>query len=184
METYKILKQSNINQDNFINYIIQRGIPYIQGNCKSSFGIKYDPERYRDFIADNFIFSKIKQDNVSQLIVTNEMYIELYKNSKKLGLSMETYESNKFDDYDSLFNYLDEKNITWDDKAFLNFLNKEEITITKVSYRTAFQRRALHLRNNGIIGFDPEICKEDSLCKNLKKFIDTLNFGLRVLNNV
>ena len=105
METYKILKQSNINQDNFINYISQRNIPYIQGNCKSSFGIEYDPERYKDFIADDFIFSKIKQDNVNQLIVTNEMYIELYKNSKKLGLSMETYESNKFDDYDSLFNY-------------------------------------------------------------------------------
>lgn len=182
MKYYKIMKQNNICDTSFKKMLKQSNISYITGKYGSSIAIEYSPEQFRNFLNDDKFFSVMRTNQITQLIVTNEMYIELFRHSKNLEINMSSYDT---DNDEKITNYCDETNEDSSNmnSEFYKLLEKENIIIKEVRYKTFINKRSVTIQSNGVLGIDSEIEKNESQFSKLKLLIDTLNYGLRVLNN-
>ncbi|MGE8081664.1 hypothetical protein [Peribacillus loiseleuriae] len=175
MQFYKILRQRKINEDTFCNLLDIQNYDYITGNNKNSFAIKYNPDTYNQLLNNSRVFKEYKSRAIQQLFVTNQKFLAILNFSDFFNMSMVS----------CLFAE-DAENIYLEEYEELSLESVEDIVsrygfnIKEVTYKTNDSKRTIVLQKNGVIGFDNGLT--DTEYQKLLKFIDTLNFGLRVID--
>ncbi|MCM2979138.1 hypothetical protein M3592_27465 [Priestia aryabhattai] len=175
MQFYKILRQRKINEDTFCNLLDIQNYTYITGKNKNSFAIKYNPETYNQLLDNNTIFKEYKSRAIQQLFVTNQKFLTMLSFSEFFNMEMvsclfvEDEENMYLDEYEELSL-----------ESVKDIVNRYEFNIKEIIYKTTSTKRTIVLQKNGVIGFDNGL--SDSEYQKLLKFIDTLNFGLKVID--
>jgi len=175
VQFYKILRQRKINEDTFCNLLDIQNYDYITGNNKNSFAIKYNPDTYNQLLDNNTIFKEYTSRAIQQLFVTNQKFLAMLNLSDFFNMKMVS----------CLF-VEDDKNMYLEEYEELclesveDIVSRHDFNIKEVTYRTNNTNRTIVLQKNGVIGFDNGLT--DSEYQKLLKFIDTLNFGLKVID--
>lgn len=175
MEFYKILRQRKINEDTFCNLLDIQNYDYITGNNKNSFAIKYNPNTYNQLLNNNTIFKEYKNRSIQQLFVTNQKFLAMLNFNDFFNIEMVS----------CLF-VEDDENLYLEEYEELSLESVEDVVsrydfnIKEITYKTNDSKRTIVLQKNGVIGFDNGLT--DSEYQKLLTFIDTLNFGLKVID--
>src|SRR5690625_3467825 len=174
MQFYKILRQRNLKEDSFYNLLNNKNYDYMIGNYSNSFAIKYNPETYKEMLNDSVIFREFNSRAIQQLFVTNQKYLAILNNND--FFNMEMVECLFVEDGNSMYlEELDEFSI----ESVKYIVDNYGLNIKEVTYMTNESKRSIILQKNGVIGIDNGLTKSEH--RNLLKFIDTLNFGLKVI---
>lgn len=174
MQFYKVLRQRNLKEDSFYNLLDNKNYDYLIGNYSNSFAIKYNPETYNELLNDSLIFREFKSRAIQQLFVTNQKYLTILNYNDYFN--MELVECLFVEDENSM--YLEEYDeLTFETVKYI--VESYELNIKEVTYITKESKRTIVLQKNGVIGIDNGLTKLEH--QNLLKFIDTLNFGLKVI---
>ncbi|MDC7767290.1 hypothetical protein POL82_27905 [Priestia aryabhattai] len=174
MEFYKILRQKKINEDTFCNLLDIQNYDYITGKNRNSFAIKYNPDTYNQLLDNNMVFKEYKSKAIQQLFVTNQKFLTMLSLSEIFNMKMvsclfvEDKENMYLDEYEELS--LD---------SVQDVVSRYDFNIKEVTYKTNSTKRTIVLQKNGVIGFDKGLTNSEY--EKLLKFIDTLNFGLKVI---
>jgi len=175
VQFYKILRQRKINEDTFCNLLDIQNYDYITGNNKNSFAIKYNPDNYNQLLNNNRIFKEYSSRAIQQLFVTNQKFLAILNFSEIFNMSMvsclfvEDEENMYLEEYEEL-----------SVESVEDVVNRYGFNIKEVTYKTYDSKRTIVLQKNGVIGFDNGLTETEY--QKLLNFIDTLNFGLRVID--
>lgn len=182
MDFYKLLYQNN-TKEKLINVLFDTyQHKYVKGMYSNSIAVSYSPNTYFDFISDEKILAEFQRRYIKQLFVTNQKFMGISKHEKEFNLKLENC---IFDDVDSdevLSMYFDQsEKITISPDLIEKVLKENELQIKEMTYRTMESKRKIIIQKNGVLGIDNNLNEKEQ--KLVKKLIDTLNIGLRVLNN-
>lgn len=174
MQFYKILRQRKSKEESFLNLLEMKNFDYITGNYSNSFAIKYNPETYNQLLNDSMIFREFKSRAIQQLFVTNQKYLAILDYNDFFNMEMVdclfTEEENSM--------YLDELG-ELSLESVKHIVDTYGLNIKEVTYMTKESKRTIVLQKNGVIGIDSGLTKSEY--QKLLNFIDTLNFGLKVV---
>lgn len=174
MQFYKILRQREIKKESFCNLLDIQKYEYIKGNYPNSFAIKYKPETFNQLLNNSTIFREYKSRSVQQLFVTNQKFLAILNNS--YFFNMKVAECLFVEDDKSL--YLEE----YDEvslESVEDIVARYGFNIKEITFMTNESQRTIVLQKNGVIGIDNGLTEPEN--SKLLKFIDTLNFGLKVI---
>lgn len=177
MKFYKIFRQMETKNKKEFFYSLLEIIKYeyIIGNYSNSFAIKYDPETFNKLLDSNATFKEYNKRSVQQLFVTNQKFLILlnYIDSFDMEIQSCVFVEDENDEYLHEYDELCPKVI--EDVVQNYSFNIKEITLLTVK-----SKRKIILQKNGVIGIDNGL----TILENQKvlKLIDTLNFGLKVID--
>lgn len=175
MEFYKILKQKSVKKESFCNMLDRQKTLYITGNYPNSFAIKYSPDTFNDLLNDSSIFREYNSKSIQQLFVTNQKFLAILKREDFFRMSIE--KCLFVEDSHSI--YLEEYDeLSWE--TVEDVVDRYEFKIKEVSFVTKDSKRKIILQKSGVIGIDSGLTEPEKF--RLLKLIDTLNFGLGVID--
>lgn len=175
MKFYKILRQRETKKEHFYKLLENIGYEYITGVYSNSFAMKYDPETFNKLLSSNSIFREYNDRSVQQLFVTNQKFLVILDYMQSFDIEIK---SCLFDE-DSDSKYLDE----YDDFSpeVVGIVVREHgFNIKEIIFITTESKRQIILQKNGVIGIDSGLTESEN--QKVLKLIDTLNFGLKVID--
>lgn len=174
MRFYKILKQLRPSEESFCNLLESERYEYIIGNYSNSFAVIYSPEMFNKLLNNNVVFREFRTKAIQQLFVTNQKFLTI---TKYLDFfDMEIIDCVFSEDINNIFlEEYDEVSL----ESIEDIVLRHDFTIKRVTYRTNDNKRTIILQNNGVIGIDNGLSENEN--KKVLSLIDTLNFGLRVM---
>lgn len=174
MQFYKILRQRKLKEESFCKLLDMKNYDYMTGNSSNSFAIKYNPETYNQLLNDNAIFREFKSRAIQQLFVTNQKYLAILNYND--FFNMEMVECLFIEDENNMYlEELDELSL----ESVKYIVDRYGLNIKEVTYRTNESKRFIVLQKNGVIGIDNGLTNSEY--QKLLNLIDTLNFGLKVI---
>ncbi|EAF0223798.1 hypothetical protein K9J41_001922 [Listeria monocytogenes] len=174
MEFYKILKLGEKNSNDFYDFIDTYNCEYFRGNYSSSFVIKYNPETYNKLLNNYAVFEKFRTYFIQQLFVTNQKFLTLLKYNHLFKMKAVDC---LFDESENHLDQLEEFSL----ETIEELVTRYNFNIKQVVYITNESKRSIVLQKNGVIGIDRGLT--DGEQERVLQFIDTLNWGLKVIKN-
>ncbi|PEF41616.1 hypothetical protein CON84_00615 [Bacillus sp. AFS094228] len=174
MQFYKILRQREVKGESFCNLLDIQKYNYITGNYPNSFAIKYNPDTFNQLLNNSAIFREYKSRFIQQLFVTNQKFLAILNYSDFFNMKMaaclfvEDDNSMYLEEYDELSTEIIE-----------DVVDRFGFHIKEITFLTNDSKREIVLQKNGVIGIDNGLTESEY--SKLLKFIDTLNFGLKVI---
>lgn len=174
MQFYKILRQREIKKESFCNLLDMQKYNYITGNYPNSFAIKYNPDIFNQLLNNSTIFREYKSRSIQQLFVTNQKFLTILNYSDFFNMKMaaclfvEDDNSMYLEEYDELSS-----------ESVEDVVDRHGFNIKEVTFMTNDSKRKIVLQKNGVIGIDNGLTESEY--SKIPKFIDTLNFGLKVI---
>src|SRR5699024_10823973 len=166
--------QRKLKEDSFFNLLERKNFDYIIGNYTNSFAIKYNPETYNQLLNESLIFREFKSRAIQQLFVTNQKYLAILNYND--FFNMEMVECLFVEDENSRYlEELDELSLD----SVKHIVDRYGLNIKEVTYMTNESKRSIVLQKNGVIGIDNGLTESEH--RKLLNLIDTLNFGLKVI---
>ena len=165
MESYKILYQYKAHK-NSLKLLSEKKNSIIFGNNERSFAIKFNPQKFNNFINNNFL-----KFHIRQTIITDQKLAFLIVNSKRMNLKFINCELSNGEEKEAI---LDENN-----NVSVYLLTKiVEKNTNSINNITLFsnEHNRIRISKSGIINFT----KDEKI---LKKIIDIINLGKEALNN-
>lgn len=175
MEFYKILRQRKVGEDSFCHLLDLQKYEYIMGNHPNSFAIKYDPETFNQFLNYDIVFREYKNKSIQQLFVTNQKFLAILNHNHFFNMKMKACLFVE-DPKDKYLDEYDELSI----ETIEDVVDRYGFHIKEVIFTTDESKRKIILQKNGVIGIDNELTSAEQ--SEVLKFIDTLNFGLKVID--
>lgn len=177
MKFYKIFRQKEAkNKKEFFYSLLETTkYEYITGIYSNSFAIKYDPETFNQLLDSNATFKEYNEKLVQQLFVTNQKFLILLSYIDSFDMEMQscTFVEDKNDEY---LNEYDE----FSPEIINNIVQQYSFNIKEISLLTLKSKRKIILQKNGVIGIDNGLTELEY--QQVLKLIDTLNFGLKVID--
>ncbi|ETT82250.1 hypothetical protein MKZ08_06705 [Viridibacillus sp. FSL R5-0477] len=175
MKFYKILRQRKIKEENFCNLLDIQKYDYFTGNYPNSFAIKYNPDTYNQLLNNDVVFRAYKSRFIQQLFVTNQKFLAILNYSNFFNMEMAACLFVEDDNGIYLEEY-DEISL----ESVEDVVGRYGFNIKEVTFITNDSKKSIVLQKNGIIGIDDGLT--DSENSKLLNLIDTLNFGLEVID--
>lgn len=173
---YKILRQRATKKESFCNLLDTNNYEYITGKSSNSFAVKYDPETFNQLLNSNAVFKEYNNKSIQQLIVTNQKFLAILNYDYFFNMKMESCMFVEDTDSDYLTDY-DE----FSAEVVEDIIKRYDFNIKEVVFTTNESKRKILLQKNGVIGIDNGLTTSERYA--VEKFIDTLNFGLKVINS-
>ncbi|MCY7430816.1 MULTISPECIES: hypothetical protein [Bacillus] len=174
MQFYKILRQREIKKESFCNLLDMQKYDYITGNYPNSFAIKYNPDTFNQLLNNSAIFREYKSRSIQQLFVTNQKFLTILNYNDFFNIKianclfLEDNNNMYLEEYDELSS-----------ESVADVVDRYGFNIKEVTFMTNDTKRKIVLQKNGVIGIDNGLTESEN--SKLLKFIDTLNFGLKVI---
>lgn len=176
MQFYKVLRQREMKKESFCNLLETQKYDYISGSYPNSFAIKYDPETFNQLLNNSAVFREYKSKSIEQLFVTNQKFLTILNYNDSFNIKMvaclfvEDTNSIYLEEYDE-----------FSKEAIEDVVDRHGFNIKEIIFTTNESKRKIVLQKNGVIGIDNGLTKSEH--HELLKFIDTLNFGLKVIGS-
>lgn len=175
MQFYKILRQREMKKESFCNLLDMQKYDYVKGNYPNSFAIKYNPDSFNQLLNNSMTFREYQSRSIQQLFVTNQKFLAILNYSDYFNMKMadclfiEDHNSLYLEEYDELSS-----------ESVEDVVGRYGFHIKEVTFITNDSKRKIVLQKNGVIGIDNGLTESEH--SKLLKFIDTLNFGLKVID--